>query len=229
MRARIRLALITAFCVLAAVAGIVIGLRERGDTVSGTIAAPAQPNTKGDLHFLNESMLIDENAVPPLEGTSWGRMVAVPQGGEAQVSPAGCALFLSQGVASQKGLAMRSSKGAAIGVELAITDRPPDLATLLSDCKVFTFNGGSIRSVVRLEPLNVDSLPVGVIGTLMHCETVASGQAIAWDIALITGYHRGVLVSAEYTPGPRGGAFNTQLVSSLDGIYRAQIERLDNR
>ena len=40
-------------------------------------------------------------------------------------------------------------------------------------------------------------------------------------------YHRGVLVTAQYTPGPQGGAFDGRLASSLGEVYRAQIAKLD--
>src|SRR3954464_10659709 len=66
---------------------------------------------KPDLPYLSESMLVDESDVPPLAGTSWGRIVAVPRGAPSPVDPPECALFLSQGDALQKGLAMRSSQG----------------------------------------------------------------------------------------------------------------------
>jgi hypothetical protein len=55
----------------------------------------------------------------------------------------------------------------------------------------------------------------------------AAEKGLAWDIALIVGYHRGVLVTAQYTPGPQGGAFDGRLASSMDEVYRAQIAKLD--
>ena len=44
---------------------------------------------------------------------------------------------------------------------------------------------------------------------------------------LYDAYHRGVLVTAQYTPGPRGGAFDSRLASNLGEVYRAQIAKLD--
>lgn len=219
MTTRLRLALIASLCCLAGAAAalIVVGFAKPG---SVTVAKP-------DLNYLSESMLIDESAVPALAGTTWGRMVAVPRGAEPQVSPTGCELFLSQGPAAQKGLAMRSSKNASIGVAMALTDRRPNLAALLERCKVFTFDGPSARSVVSLAPLTVADLPEGAIATLMHCKTIKADRTLAWDIALIAGFHRGVLVSAEYTPGPQGGPFDAHLASGLVGVYRAQIASLD--
>ncbi|CAN5599396.1 hypothetical protein BH09ACT7_BH09ACT7_25980 [soil metagenome] len=63
----------------------------------------------------------------------------------------------------------------------------------------------------------------------MHCRSVTNGKTLEWDIALIAGYHRGVLVSAQYTPGPVGGPFDQELADSLGGIYRAQVAKLDQR
>jgi hypothetical protein len=73
----------------------------------------------------------------------------------------------------------------------------------------------------------VADLPGGAISTLMHCRTVKADQTLTWDIALIVGYHRGVLVTAEYTPGPQGGAFDSGLASRLGEVYQAQIQKLD--
>jgi hypothetical protein len=185
------------------------------------------PPPASDLHALSESMLVDENAVPPLDGTTWGRIVAVPQGSPTPVNPPGCALFLSQGDASQKGLAMRSSQGAAIGVELAISDQRVDLANLRDTCAYFTLNSPGIRSSVHLERTCIDGLPDGAISTLMHSETTTGGETVTWDIAMITGYRRGVLVTAEYTPGPRGGPFDDKLASTLPALFQAQLDRID--
>ena len=55
----------------------------------------------------------------------------------------------------------------------------------------------------------------------------AAEKGLAWDIALVVGYHRGVLVTAQYKPGPRGGAFDSRLASNLGEVYRAQIAKLD--
>jgi len=208
-------------CCLAVVAGLLIANRSRDRQAQQAVAAPS------DLHDLDEAMLIDESAVPPLEGTTWGSMVAVPRGPEPPVSPADCVLFLSQGPAAEKGLAMRSSKNASIGVTLSVGGPRPDLPALRDQCRVFTFSGVGADSRVELGPFPVDGLPNGAISTLMHCQTVKADQTLVWDIALIVGYHRGVLVTAEYTPGPQGGAFDTQIASRLGEVYRAQIAKLD--
>ena len=222
MMAWLRVVLIATLCVLAGTAAMVIVV---GSPEPRT-AAPVG-GAKPDLNQLSEAMLIDESVVPQLPGTSWGRMVAVPRGPEPQVSPAGCELFLSQGAASQKGLAMRSSKNAAIGVAVSVTEQRPDLAELVRQCRVFTFEGPTASSVVTLGPLDVRDLPDGAIATLMHCRTTKPGQTLAWDIALVAGFHRGVLVSAEYTPGPQGGPFDPRLAAGLVDVYRAQIAGLD--
>jgi hypothetical protein len=185
------------------------------------------PPPASDLHALSESMLVDENAVPPLDGTTWGRIVAVPQGSPTPVNPPGCALFLSQGDASQKGLAMRSSQGAAIGVELAISDQRLDLAKLRDSCAYFTLNSPGIRSSVHLERTRIDGLTGGAISTLMHSQTTTGGETVNWDVAMITGYRRGVLITAEYTPGPRGGPFDDKLASKLPALFEAQTDRID--
>ena len=219
MTTRLRLALVGAVCCL--VIGFVLfgWLRHREVRDTGT------SNT--ELHNLDEAMLIDESVVPPLEGTTWGSMVAVPRGAEPPVSPAECVLFLSQGPAAEKGLAMRSSKNASIGVTLSVGGPRPDLSALRDECGVFTFTGAGASSRVELEPMPVADLPDGTISTLMHCRTVKADQTLAWDIALIAGYHRGVLVTAEYTPGPQGGPFNSEVASGLGEVYRAQIAKLD--
>jgi hypothetical protein len=224
--------LATAGCLVVALAGglIIVGLRglyenRAADPVGASLNAGQTPGT--DLSSLSESMLIDENVVPPIEGTTWGRMVAVPRGVAPPVTPPDCGLFLSQGAASQKGLAMRSSRGTAIGVELAITDDPQDLGALVDECRSFTFDGGTTQSRVELAPLDLPALPADTIGTLMHCQSVTKGTISTWDIALVAGYFRGVLVSAQYTPGPVGGPFDLHLAASLPDIYNAQIDRLD--
>lgn len=222
----LRLVLIATLCVLAGTATtvLVVGVEEPGRP--DPMAAPVT-GAKPDLNQLSEAMLIDESVVPELPGTSWGRMVAVPRGAEPQVSPAGCELFLSQGAASQKGLAMRSSKNAAIGVAVSVTEHRPNLVELVDQCRTFTYEGPDARSVITLGPLNVGDLPDGAIATLMHCTTTKPGQTLAWDIALVAGFHRGVLVSAEYTPGPQGGPFDARLAAGLVDVYRAQIIGLD--
>jgi len=221
MKTRLRLTFVAALCCLAIAVGFLIvhGARDRESQ------STAGPRT--ELHNLDEAMLIDESVVPPLEGTTWGSMVAVPRGAEPPVSPAECVLFLSQGPAAEKGLAMRSSKNASIGVTLSVGGPRPDLSALRDECGVFTFTGAGASSRVELEPMPVADLPDGTISTLMHCRTVKTDQTLAWDIALIAGYHRGVLVTAEYTPGPQGGPFNSEVASGLGEVYRAQIVKLD--
>ena len=143
------------------------------------------------------------------------------------MNPPECALFLSQGDALQKAVAMRSSRGAAIGIELAITNQRVDLANLRDTCAVFTLESPGVRSSVRLERTCLAGLADGAISTLLHSETTARGTSVAWEVALISGYHRGVLVTAEYTPGPRGEQFDTGLASKLPALFQAQIDRLD--
>ncbi|MFN0144198.1 MAG: hypothetical protein ACKVP6_12275 [Mycobacterium sp.] len=226
MNSRLRLVIVAALCFLALVVAVLLanGLRDRGSQNAATSDNAVAPS---EIHDLDEVMLIDESAVPPLEGTTWGRMVAVPRGAEPPVIPAACVLFLSQGPAAEKGLAMRSSKNASIGVTLSVGGPRPDLAALVEECKVFTFAGAGANSRVELAPMPVAELPDGAISTLMHCRTVKADRTLVWDIALIVGYHRGVLVTAEYTPGPQGGAFDKRLASSLGEVYRAQIQKLD--
>jgi len=226
MNSRLRLVIVAALCFLALVVAVLLvnGLRDRGSQNAATSDNAVAPS---EIHDLDEVMLIDESAVPPLEGTTWGRMVAVPRGPEPPVIPAACVLFLSQGPAAEKGLAMRSSKNASIGVTLSVGGPRPDLAALVEECKVFTFAGAGANSRVELAPMPVAELPDGAISTLMHCRTVKADRTLVWDIALIVGYHRGVLVTAEHTPGPQGGAFDKRLASSLGEVYRAQIQKLD--
>jgi hypothetical protein len=216
-----RFVFVAAVCCLAIVAALLIVNRLRDREAQPAVAAPSE------LHDLDEAMLIEESAVPPLDGTTWGSMVAVPRGAEPPVGPAACVLFLSQGPAAEKGLAMRSSKNASVGVTLSVGVPRPDLPALVDECKVFTFEGAGASSRVELAPMPVADLPDGAISTLMHCRTVKAEQILVWDIALIVGYHRGVLVTAEYTPGPQGGAFDSQLASNLGDVYRAQIQKLD--
>jgi len=216
-----RLVFVAALCCLAAIAGLLIANRSHDREAQPTVAAPSE------LHDLDEAMLIDESAVPPLEGTTWGSMVAVPRGAEPPVVPTSCVLFLSQGTAAEKGLAMRSSKNASIGVTLSVGGPRPDLPALVEECKTFTFAGAGANSRVELAPMPVADLPDGAISTLMHCRTDKADQTLIWDIALIVGHHRGVLVTAEYTPGPQGGAFDSELASRLGEVYQAQIRKLD--
>lgn len=197
------------------------------DHLSNTQDAAAARPQLADLQYISEAMLVDESTVPPLEGTTWGRMVAVPRGAPPPVNPPQCALFLSQGDALQKGLAMRSSRGAAIGVELAIVEHRVDLAAVRDDCDSFTLDAPGLQSRVRVEPTCLARLADGAISTKIHSETTTAEGSVSWEIAMITGYHRGVLVTAEYTPGPHGSAFNDELASTLVPLFRAQIARLD--
>ena len=222
---RLRLALIAALCCIAVGVAFFVGSRHRGPPDTG---APSGGSGQTELQNLDEEMLIGESVVPPLEGTTWGSMVAIPRGPQPSVSPAACVLFLSQGPAGEKGLAMRSSKNASIGVTLSVGGPRPDLPALREECGVFAFAGPGVNSRVELEPMPVADLPDGAISTLMHCRTVKTDQTLVWDIALIVGYHRGVLVTAQYTPGPQGGAFDNQLASSLGDVYRAQVQKLDD-
>ena len=48
-----------------------------------------------ELQNLDEEMLIGESVVPPLEGTTWGSMVAIPRGPQPSVSPSDWVLVLS--------------------------------------------------------------------------------------------------------------------------------------
>jgi hypothetical protein len=185
------------------------------------------PGHASDLHQLSESMLVDESAVPALAGTTWGRIVAAPQGGPAPVKPLECALFLSQGDAVQKAVAMRSSQGAAIGVELAIKDRAVDLTAVRDTCAHFTMDAPGIHSAVRVETTCIAGLPDDAISTVMHSTTTASGRTVAWKVAMIAGFHRGVLVTAEYTPGPGLGPYDRDVAAKLPALFEAQIARLD--
>lgn len=221
---RLRFVLIATLCCLAVGIVFLVGSRHRG--LSNTEISTSE-SSRPELPDLDEKMLIDESVVAPLPGTTWGSMVAVPRGAEPAVFPADCVLFLSQGPAAEKGLAMRSSKNASIGVTLSVGGPRPDLTALRDQCTVFTFTGVGADSRVELGPMPVDGLPDGAISTLMHCRTVKADQTLVWDIALIVGYHRGVLVTAQYTPGPRGGAFDSRLASGLGEVYRAQITKLD--
>ena len=222
---RLRLALIAALCCIAVGVAFFVGSRHREPPDTG---APSAGSGQTELQNLDEEMLIGESVVPPLEGTTWGSMVAIPRGPQPAVSPADCVLFLSQGPAGETGLAMRTSKNASIGVTLSVGGPRPDLPALREECGVFTFAGPGVNSRVELEPMPVADLPDGAISTLMHCRTVKTDQTLVWDIALIVGYHRGVLVTAQYTPGPQGGAFDNQLASSLGDVYRAQVGKLDD-
>ncbi len=180
-----------------------------------------------DLHVLTESMPVDESAVPALPGTQWGTIIAVPRGGPAPVEPPQCGVFLSQGEVTQKALAMRSSGGAAIGIELAVTPRPVQVHGLQERCASFLVATPELKSATRAEPADFGPIPAEAISVLMHTRTTTKTQSLAWDIAMIVGVHRGLLVTAEYTPGPRGAGFDSALAERLPALYEAQITRLD--
>ncbi|MDT5011825.1 MAG: hypothetical protein QOH57_3442, partial [Mycobacterium sp.] len=91
----------------------------------------------------------------------------------------------------------------------------------------FTLYAPDIQSTVHLEPMELAGVPPGAVSTKLHSQTTADGQSVAWDVALVTGYTRGVLVTAQYTPGPQGGAFDQQLASALPALYQAQVDRLN--
>lgn len=180
-----------------------------------------------DLYALTEDMPVSQSAVPPLAGTQWATIIAVPQAEPAPVEPPECGLFLSQGDVSQKALAMRSSNGAAIGIELAVTPHPVDVDGLAEKCASFSVTTPTLRSSVRLQPALFGSIPPKSVSVLMHTRTTTQTQSLTWDIAMIVGTHRGLLVTAEYTPGPHGGVYDPALAAKLPALYRAQSARLD--
>lgn len=185
------------------------------------------PPVLPDLYYLTENMPVDQSSVPALPGTQWGIIIASPQGGPAPVTPPECSLFLSQGDTTQKALALRSSNGAAIGVELAVTPHPVAVDGLVERCASFSVTTPALRSATRLEAADFGPTPPGTISVLMHTRATTDTQSFAWDIAMIVGTHRGLLVTAEYTPGPRNGVYDPGLASKLPALYRAQIARLD--
>ncbi|WP_458608754.1 hypothetical protein [Mycobacterium sp. C3-094] len=214
--------LLTILHVVLAAIGIVV--------VGGALSRPARtggPPVLPDLTFLTESMLVDQRSVPAMPGTRWATIVASPQGGPAPVRPAECGVFLSQGEVTQKALGLRSMIGAAIGVELALTPRPVQIDGLADRCASFSLKTPALQSETRLAAPPFDDVPAGSVGVLMHTRTTTDTQSLAWDIAMIVGVHRGVLVTAEYTPGPRGGRFDQALAAALPTLYRAQLTRLD--
>ena len=180
-----------------------------------------------DLYYLTDNMPVDQSAVPELPGTQWGTIIASPQGRPAPVTPPECSLFLSQGEATQKALALRSSNGAAIGVELAVTPHTVVVDGLIERCASFSVTTPALRSATQLEAADFGSAPPGTVSVLMHTRTTTDTQSLAWDIAMIVGTRRGLLVIAEYTPGPRGDVYDPGLASKLPALYRAQAARLD--
>ena len=168
----------------------------------------------------------DQSAVPELPGTRWGTIIAAPQDDPAPVRPAQCGLFLSQGEATQKAIALRSINGAAIGVELVLTPQPVDVDGLVKKCASFSLTTPALRSAARLEAAAFGPIPPKTISVLMHTRTTTDTQSLAWDIAMVVGTHRGLLVTAEYTPGPQG-VFDPILAEKLPALYRAQMARLD--
>lgn len=193
----------------------------------GRAARGAGPPVLPDLSALTEAMPVGQSTVPALAGTQWGTIIAVPQGEPAPVEPAECSLFLSQGEVSQKALAMRSSNGAAIGIELAVTPHPVNVDGLAEKCASFSLTTPTLRSSVRLQPARLGPIPPKSISILMHTQTTTRTQSLTWDIAMIVGTHRGLLVTAEYTPGPHGGVYDPALAAKLPALYRAQLARLD--
>lgn len=198
------------------------------------VSDPARRDARGagrpdlpDLHVLTDTMPVDESAVPPLPGTQWGTIIAVPQGGPAPVQPPECGVFLSQGEVTQKALAMRSSGGAAIGIELAVTPQRVQVHGLPDRCASFSLTTPELRSATRVELADFGSTAPEAISVLMHTRTTTKTQSLAWDIAMIVGVHRGLLVTAEYTPGPHGAAFDPALAEQLPALYEAQTTRLD--
>ncbi|MBX7450900.1 hypothetical protein GR927_23205 [Mycolicibacterium sp. 3033] len=191
------------------------------------IPRAAGPPVLPDLTYLTEAMLVDQSTVPSIPGTRWATIVATPQGGPAPVRPAECGVFLSQGDVTQKALGLRSMNGAAIGVELAITPRPVQIDGLAARCASFSLATPVLHSETQLAAPPFGDVPAGSVGVLMHTRTITDTQSLAWDIAMIVGVHRGVLVTAEYTPGPRGGRFDPALAAALPDLYRAQLTRLD--
>jgi hypothetical protein len=214
--------LLTLLTVVLAVAGLLVAsdLTQRDARAAGPPELP-------DLTVLTEKMLVDQRTVPPMPGTRWGTIVAAPQGEAAPVRPFECGVFLSQGAVTQKALGLRSMNGAAIGVELALTPTPVVVDGLADRCASFSLTTPALQSQTRLDAPPFDDIPPRAVGVLMHTRTTTDTQSLAWDIAMIVGVHRGVLVTAEYTPGPRGGRFDPGLASSLPALYRAQVGRLD--
>ncbi|TRW78550.1 hypothetical protein FK535_24625 [Mycolicibacterium sp. 018/SC-01/001] len=214
--------LLTLLHVVLAALGIVVvsGLATRHARAAGPPVLP-------DLTYLTEAMLVDQSAVPSMTGTQWATIVASPQGGPAPVRPAECGVFLSQGDVTQKALGLRSMNGAAIGVELALTPTPVRIDGLADRCASFSLTTPALHSETRLAAPPFGDVPAGSVAVLMHTRTSTDTQSLAWDIAMIVGVHRGVLVTAEYTPGPRGGRFDPALAAALPDLYRAQVTRLD--
>ena len=198
---------------------VLFGLPGRAERGAGRPVLP-------EIHYLTENMLVDQNNVPELPGTQWATIVAAPQGGPAPVRPPECGLFQSQGEATQKALALRSSNGAAIGVELALTPHPVDVDGLVEKCASFSVATPALRSATRLEAAALGPIPPQTISVLMHTRTTTDTQSLTWDIAMVVGTHRGLLVTAEYTPGPHG-VFDPTLASKLPALYRSQVTRLD--
>jgi hypothetical protein len=215
--------------VLLAVVHVVLaatGIAVVGGELTGNVRAGGAP-VLPDLTYLTDNMPVDESAVPPLPGTQWGTIVAVPQGGPAPVEPPQCGVFLSQGEVTQKALALRSSGGAAIGIELAVTPRPVQVHGLADECASFSLTTPELTNSTRVEPADFGPIPTEAISVLMHTRTTTKKQSLAWDIAMIVGVHRGLLVTAEYTPGPHGAAFDGALAERLPALYEAQTTRLD--
>ncbi|KMO67494.1 hypothetical protein [Mycolicibacterium chlorophenolicum] len=206
---------------MTALAGIVVLL-----SLHVRVERRAGPPVLPDLYYLTEKMPVDQRTVPALPGARWGTIIGAPQGGPAPVTPPECGIFQSEGEATQKVLALRSANGAAIGVELALTPRPVDVAGLVEKCATFSMTTPALRSTTRLDAAQFGPIPPEAISVQMHTRTTTATQSLAWDIAMIVGTHRGILVTAEYTPGPHGD-FDPALAAKLPALYRAQLARLD--
>jgi hypothetical protein len=74
----LRLVLIAALCCIAV--GVVF-------FVGSDTGTPSAGSGQTELRNLDEKMLIGESDVPPLKGTTWGSMVAIPRGPQPSVSP----------------------------------------------------------------------------------------------------------------------------------------------
>lgn len=212
---------VAALNMVVALAGILVVV-----TLNVRLERGAGPPVLPDIYYLTEKMPVGQSTVPALAGAQWGTIIGAPQGGPAPVRPPECGVFLSEREATQKVLALRSANGAAIGVELALTLHPVDVDSLVQTCATFSVTTPALRSTTRLVAAQFGPIPPEAIGVEMHTMTMTDTQSLAWRIAMIVGTHRGVLVTAEYTPGPCG-VFDPALAAKLPALYRAQVARLD--
>ena len=79
------------------------------------------PTLQTELRNLDEQRLIGESDVPPLKGTTWGSMVAIPRGPQPSVSPAACVLFLSQVLVTTIEVILSNASLASIEVWTRVT------------------------------------------------------------------------------------------------------------